>query len=151
MSPYGITIPQWVKLFVQNIFMCHPRKGKLCALPRQQYFFFLDIQWIASSHHGVFLAFEWKMFSNLNIMAVFPGMGISMIKMRWSWDQLIFIMRNPILVRRHLYIEMAPCILPLTTPVPTFSLSVSLSVSAWLFTVLLPLVVTIVQGRLCFR
>ena len=35
-------------------------------------------------------------------------MGISIVKMRWPWDSLIFITGIPILVRRHLYIEMAP-------------------------------------------
>ena len=38
-----------------------------------------------------------------------PGIGISIIKIRWLWDYLIFvIMRITILVRWHLYIEMAP-------------------------------------------
>ena len=37
----------------------------------------------------------------------FPGMGIPMLKIRRSWDRLIFNMRIPILVRRHLYIETA--------------------------------------------
>ena len=38
----------------------------------------------------------------------FPGMGIPMLKIRWSWDHLIFNMGIPIPVRRHLYIETAP-------------------------------------------
>ena len=38
----------------------------------------------------------------------FPGMGIPMLKIRRSWDRLIFNMGIPKLVRRHLYIEMAP-------------------------------------------
>ena len=42
-----------------------------------------------------------------NIKTVFPGMRISMLKIRRSWDRLIFIMGIPILVRRHLYIETA--------------------------------------------
>ena len=41
-----------------------------------------------------------------NIKMVFPGMGISMIKIRWSRDRLI--MGILILARRHLYIETAP-------------------------------------------
>ena len=36
---------------------------------------------------------------------VFPGMGISIIKIRWPQDHLILIMEIPILVRWHLYIE----------------------------------------------
>ena len=35
-------------------------------------------------------------------------MGIHMLKIRRSWDRLIFNMWIPILVRRHLYIETAP-------------------------------------------
>ena len=35
-------------------------------------------------------------------------MGIHMLKIRRSWDRLIFIMGIPILVRRHLYIETVP-------------------------------------------
>ena len=44
----------------------------------------------------------------LNIKTVFPGMGIPMLKIRWSQDLLIFNMGILILVRRHLFIEMAP-------------------------------------------
>ena len=43
-----------------------------------------------------------------NIKAVFPGVGIPMVKMRQSWDCLIFIMGMPVLVRWQLYFEMAP-------------------------------------------
>ena len=46
--------------------------------------------------------------SHLNIKMVFAGMRISMLKIRRSQDCLIFNMGIPILVRRHLYIEMAP-------------------------------------------
>ena len=38
----------------------------------------------------------------------FPGMGIRVLKIRRSWDRLIFDMAIIILVRRHLYIETAP-------------------------------------------
>ena len=31
----------------------------------------------------------------LNVKTVFPGQGISIIKIRWSWDRLIFIMGIP--------------------------------------------------------
>ena len=41
----------------------------------------------------------------LNIKAVFTDMGIVMIKIRRTWDRLIFIMGIPILVKQHLYIE----------------------------------------------
>ena len=45
---------------------------------------------------------------HLNINTVFPVMGIPMLKVRRSWDRLIFNMGIPILVRRHLYIETGP-------------------------------------------
>ena len=35
-------------------------------------------------------------------------MGISIIKIRWSWDGLIFIMGIRIILRQHLFIEMGP-------------------------------------------
>ena len=35
----------------------------------------------------------------------FSGMGIPMLKIRWSWDRLIFNIGIPILVRRYLYVE----------------------------------------------
>ena len=48
----------------------------------------------------------------LNIKTVFPGVGIPMLKIRRSWDRLIFNMGNPIPVRRHIfYMEMAPSFL----------------------------------------
>ena len=40
--------------------------------------------------------------ARLNIKMVFSGMAIFIIKIRRSWDRLIFIMGIPILVRRHL-------------------------------------------------
>ena len=39
---------------------------------------------------------------------VFPGMEIYIIKLRWLWDCLSFIMGIPILVRHNLYIEIDP-------------------------------------------
>ena len=44
----------------------------------------------------------------LNIKRVFLGMGIPMLKIRWLWERLIFIMGIPILVRQRLYIEKVP-------------------------------------------
>ena len=44
---------------------------------------------------------------HLNIKTVFPGMEISIIKMRWL-DHLMFIMGILIMERWHLYIGMAP-------------------------------------------
>ena len=44
----------------------------------------------------------------LIIMMVFPGMGIPMLKIRRSWDHLIFNMGIPMLIRQHLYIETTP-------------------------------------------
>ena len=56
---------------------------------------------------------------HLKIKMVFPGMGISIIKIRWLQDNLIFIIGIHILVRKHFYIatgpwhwryvDMAPC------------------------------------------
>ena len=41
----------------------------------------------------------------LNIKMVFPGMDISLMNVRKSWDSLIFIMGIHIQARQHLYIE----------------------------------------------
>ena len=45
---------------------------------------------------------------HLNIKMVFPGIWISILKIRQSWNRLIFIMGIPILLRWYLYIEMGP-------------------------------------------
>ena len=45
---------------------------------------------------------------HLNIKTVFPGMGISIIKIWWWWDRIILIMGIPILVKWHLYPETGP-------------------------------------------
>ena len=45
---------------------------------------------------------------HLNIDTIFPGVGISIMKIRQSWDHLIFIMGTSLLLRRHLYIKTAP-------------------------------------------
>ena len=47
----------------------------------------------------------------LNIKTVFPGMGISIIKMRRSWYRLTLIMGIHIMLRRHLHFETDPCTL----------------------------------------
>ena len=44
----------------------------------------------------------------LNIKIVFLSMEISILKIRGSWNHVIFIIRISILVRRHIYIETAP-------------------------------------------
>ena len=44
----------------------------------------------------------------LNIKTVFPGIAISIIKMRRSLDRLIFILGITILIKRHLHIETTP-------------------------------------------
>ena len=44
----------------------------------------------------------------VNRNAVFPSMGIFIVKIWWSHDRLIFIMGIPILVRRQYYIETPP-------------------------------------------
>ena len=46
--------------------------------------------------------------SHLNINTVFPGVGLHIIKMRWSSDHLIFIMGICVLARWPLYFEMGP-------------------------------------------
>ena len=42
------------------------------------------------------------------IKIIFPGIWISNIKIRQSWDPLICIMGIPVLVRQHLYTETVP-------------------------------------------
>ena len=44
----------------------------------------------------------------LNIKTVFPRHGILMLKIWRSWDRHILNMGNPILVRRHLYVQTGP-------------------------------------------
>ena len=102
---------------------------------------------IKKNMYQVNLNFKWKFISELdttpcngttfgesgdhfNIKIIFPGIGISIVKMRRSWDRLIFTMGIPILanqthetgyvnalalqrdfqywLRQHLYIEMPP-------------------------------------------
>ena len=46
--------------------------------------------------------------THFNIKTVIPGMRIPILKIRRSRDHLIFNMGIPLLVRQHLYIEMAP-------------------------------------------
>ena len=69
---------------------------------------------ILSLHHT-----QWDLkrrpVSCLNIMTIFPRMGISILKMRWSSDRLIFMMGIFIPVRHHLYIELNPCTDPFWT------------------------------------
>ena len=72
-------------------------------------------QWLTIIHATTWFNAElssiWLPGPRLNIKMVFPGMGMSMIKIRQSWDSLIFVMGIPILVRTHLYIETAPRII----------------------------------------
>ena len=42
-----------------------------------------------------------------NIKIIWAGIGIHIIKIKWSWDCLIFIMEIPTLTKWHLYIAMA--------------------------------------------
>ena len=46
--------------------------------------------------------------ARLNTKTVFPCIGISIVKIKRSWDRLIFITGIPIPVRRHLKIDTAP-------------------------------------------
>ena len=56
----------------------------------------------------VFIFCRQRAGSCLNIKAVFPGMRMCIIKIRRSWDCLIFIIVISILPWRHLYIETPP-------------------------------------------
>ena len=51
---------------------------------------------------------RWEPMPHFNVKIIVPGMEISIIKIRWSWDHLIFIhvMGIPILIRQHLCIKM---------------------------------------------
>ena len=73
--------------------------------------------------------------SRLNINKFFPGVGISIIKIRQSSDRLIFIMGILILVRRHIYIETGPWYNPQRrTLVPFCKMASNLkSPEIWLF------------------
>ena len=42
-----------------------------------------------------------------NINTLLSGTGIPLVKIRWSWDHLIFIMGTPIEERVHIHIELA--------------------------------------------
>ena len=52
----------------------------------------------------------------LNIKTGFPGVGIYIIKIRRSWDRLIFIIGMLIVVKRHLYIETLSIYLTVVNP-----------------------------------
>ena len=41
---------------------------------------------------------------HFNVITIFPGIGILILKIRLSHDRLIFVIGNPILIRWHLYI-----------------------------------------------
>ena len=64
-------------------------------------------------HVWIRLAFKYKQQSNIIDHSTraprrpFPA-WISIIKLNWSWDRIIFIMGIPILVRPHNYIETGP-------------------------------------------
>ena len=58
---------------------------------------------VCQRNKGVQYMETWPCF---NIKMVFQGIGIFILKIRWSWDSLIFIMGIHILLRWHLYIEM---------------------------------------------
>ena len=47
-------------------------------------------------------------YRSINIKTVFPGIRVSIMKIKRSWDRLIFIMGISLLVRRHIYIETIP-------------------------------------------
>ena len=66
-----------------------------------------------------------------NIKTVFWYMEILIIKIRWSWDHIIFIMEIPIFVRQHRYIETVPCFYwPLTNRVG-IGVGIAISVCPW--------------------
>ena len=62
------------------------------------------------TQHSAYITFTWSHSGpSLNIKTIFPGMVISIIKIRRSRYRLkLYHIGNPILVRRHLYIETVP-------------------------------------------
>ena len=51
------------------------------------------------------------LYQNTNMLlqpVIFPAIGISIIKVMWSWDHLIFIMGMHMMVRLHIYMENGP-------------------------------------------
>ena len=68
-----------------------------------------------SWHYWPFISgIQWPWTPSQQYKDDFPGMGISIMKIRLSSDRLIFIIGIPILVRRHLYNETVPWWIPLT-------------------------------------
>ena len=61
-----------------------------------------------TAHSPAHACHWWRSGPRLNIKTDFPDMGILMLKIRRSWDRIIFNMGIPILVRQHLYIETPP-------------------------------------------
>ena len=75
------------------------------------------VHWCLGPHWAEVLAWvgphplmnrSWQPRGHFNIKTVFPGIGIPIIKIRRSWDRLIFIMRIPILVTWHFCTATAP-------------------------------------------
>ena len=52
----------------------------------------------------------WRHCNGCNQKMIFQDKGIPVIKIRLSWDRLIFIMGIPTQTRRNIYIETSPCI-----------------------------------------
>ena len=83
-TPYGVTRPQWVNLSMYDI-SCY-----LIIL----LLFVLGHWW----HQHCRRLFQ-ELVPHFTIKTVFPAMDISVLKIRWSRDCLIFIMGIPTLVR----------------------------------------------------
>ena len=70
---------------------------------------FFEVEWV--SHNLL----QWwpgcdTLKAHFNIRNIFPGLGIPILKKKWSWDCLSFVMEIPMLVRQHLYTEMIPLV-----------------------------------------
>ena len=77
-----------------------------------KYSYKLWIDWNINASYMKYLEMprpvRWEPMPHFNFKIIVPGMEISIIKIRWSWDHLIFIyvMGIPILIRQHLCIKM---------------------------------------------
>ena len=86
------------------------------------------------------LEMSWYPGAHFNMQTVFPCVEISLIKIKRSWDCVMFIMEVPTLVRWHLYIETAPrllgkvmCSAPIVCGVPDWFFMSFISINSFLF------------------
>ena len=74
---------------------------KSCTLYTGTHALYKCGQWTGTSWHSSWAPSQYK-------HCLSQALGIPMLKIRRSWDRLIFNMAIPMLVRRYLYIEMTP-------------------------------------------